>query len=499
MMGRQNQQFSKLFTMPGLDTVVIKKLPRHCTNTLYTHWGRDVTATKARLHAKKIFEAAVEDFAGPKKPVELLHMLAERVPWTVPVPNDAILTLFDTIVRERANYLQKQHERPKRLETAFIVVFQRYIDLSSGTEKPNSTDGAWKRAEPPSMEEQQLLVEEATQEEARRQEEQEQNEYNDEDELKENVDYPAYEDAGEHTSETDPYAYVYDTEPDPRKPQKSTSSRSKDKAASSKKVTGKSAPKNIFQDFFKGVDAPVIIPIPPLSDKEIARRGTRTVSIKTKPPFTPGLSCHEPKKVIGNKGSNTKLPTNDNTFVFPIRLKKPVGFAPQTNRPQVDVHNPLHVTNGGNPIATQIFRSRFIGGRYQLIHTSGYGLLCGLQAIVHSFRAQVGGTGVQPTIRDLQRATQTDEALQFNWELRQEARYNNDNYFADQLGAALRSWGLAQVRPLHLQLGYILSDGSAYLVPGPEHPDTIVVWIHSTSSTSTRGNCLHHFSGIRHH
>lgn len=188
--------------MHGLDTTVIKRLSGNCAKILYLYWGENIATTKARLQAEKMFDAAVEHFASLRSPAQITHMLAERVPWTAPVPNEAILALFNTLIQARAMYLQK-NEPPKRLESALVVVIQRYIDLSRGTD----TGDARRRARPPNKEERALLAEEAAQEEARRQVEQmeqEQNEYNDEDELKENFDYPAHEDAGEHTNETDP-------------------------------------------------------------------------------------------------------------------------------------------------------------------------------------------------------------------------------------------------------------------------------------------------------
>lgn len=93
-----------------------------------------------------------------------------------------------------------------------------------------------------------------------------------------------------------------------------------------------------------------------------------------------------------------------------------------------------------------------------------------------------------------------EAASQFNAELLEAGRFNDNNFFVDQLALALQTWGLRQARPLHLRLGYILSNGSAYLLPDlyPNDPNTIVVWIHSTSRTGRGGNTLHHFSGVGH-
>lgn len=76
-------------------------------------------------------------------------------------------------------------------------------------------------------------------------------------------------------------------------------------------------------------------------------------------------------------------------------------------------------------------------------------------------------------------------------------RQNADNFFIDQLAAALVMWG--QERGKELQMGYMLTDFRVYLVPTNfEAPN--VIWIASDSSTGRDrklGRGLNHYEGLK--
>lgn len=104
---------------------------------------------------------------------------------------------------------------------------------------------------------------------------------------------------------------------------------------------------------------------------------------------------------------------------------------------------------------------------YEILETSGEGLLCGVRAIIGSLESQTT-LGTTPSVNVMNLLNDKDIGS-FETETRQLARYN------DQLGAILHLWGLRQNPSIHLQLGYIVQNGRTFLVPTPFHANTMVI------------------------
>ncbi|KAJ4865181.1 reverse transcriptase (RNA-dependent DNA polymerase) domain-containing protein [Trichoderma breve] len=133
---------------------------------------------------------------------------------------------------------------------------------------------------------------------------------------------------------------------------------------------------------------------------------------------------------------------------------------------------------------------------HELIETSGENLLCGVRAVSLSFQNQISQTQT-PTPGQLMDLLENEEIRMFEQETGALARDNQNNFFIDQLGAALHLWGQQQESVMHIQLGYVLSNGATYLVPTPEHPENVVIWIHSSMVEGENENTLQHYSGMR--
>ncbi|KID93901.1 MFS monocarboxylate transporter, partial [Metarhizium majus ARSEF 297] len=133
-----------------------------------------------------------------------------------------------------------------------------------------------------------------------------------------------------------------------------------------------------------------------------------------------------------------------------------------------------------------------LGSGYFIEPTSGKDLLCALYATQNSCRFQLASK-IQPSVEQLLQIVEVQKSGEFNSSLEIHGRHNTCNFYVDQVGAALHEWGLTT--GLSLQLGYVLSDGMAYLVPTPGER-SIRIWIHSSSHTGISKG-MDHYSAIR--
>ncbi|RYP30208.1 hypothetical protein DL767_006355 [Monosporascus sp. MG133] len=369
------RQLYEFFRGPGLDGTAVKALRGETTKALLVAWGKDVRPCEATLYMEQLFLAIVEHFPLLNKPDELLGVLAERAPWTANVPNTAILSAFDTIVTARRKY-NATNGPSGRKEVSLIAVVQRFIDLYDGViqYEPDNHGEAWKHAKAPTREEQALFAREAASQEQQRQIEALRNECNyDEDDLEENTDYPDPDkEDNDHVTMVDPDAGLVFYDPrtglpaDPKPVDKARSGRNvngmdvskrqKSTGAAAKtgdrvkKASKKPAPKekNIFQDFWKGVPKPVILPIEPSRSTrpppprftglvaaagiEKARQGIKEMVIGMKPHPESEAICKGLDTIAVNKDTKKKLPpripqpkTKDSTrgvFLPPMRVKQ---------------------------------------------------------------------------------------------------------------------------------------------------------------------------------
>ncbi|RYP79296.1 hypothetical protein DL769_003045 [Monosporascus sp. CRB-8-3] len=373
------KQLYESFRQTGLDWTAVKALRGGTTKALLDAWGKDVRSCEATLYMEQLFLGIVEHFPLLNKPDELLGVLAERAPWTANVPNTAILSAFNTIVTARRKY-NATNGPSEREETSLIVVVQRFIDLYDGViqYEPDNHSEAWKRAKAPTREEQALFAREAANQDQRRQIEELQNECNyDDDELEENTDYPDPDkEDNDHVTMVDPDVGLVFYDPrtglpaspkpankarsgrnvngmDISKRSKSTGTTAKTGARvkkARKKASKKPAPgeKNIFQDFWKGVPKPVILPIEPSPSTrpppprftglvaaagiERTRQGIKEMVIGMKPHPESETICKGLDTITVNKDTKKKLPpkipqpkTKDSTrgvFLPPMRVKQ---------------------------------------------------------------------------------------------------------------------------------------------------------------------------------
>ena len=161
-----------------------------------------------------------------------------------------------------------------------------------------------------------------------------------------------------------------------------------------------------------------------------------------------------------------------------------------TERNQYSARRGLH---DENPVARRCFTATFPQG-YTLVSTSGEGLLCGLRALATSIEHQLELP--PPDSDELYRIILKSESIQtFEKATGEQARANKNNFYIDQLAAVLTIWGGQQ--SLDLQLGYVLSDETVFLVPTPTTSNTKIVWIHSTSSTGSDDQTMQHYEGIK--
>lgn len=138
----------------------------------------------------------------------------------------------------------------------------------------------------------------------------------------------------------------------------------------------------------------------------------------------------------------------------------------------------------------------FVLDDYEILETSGEGLLCGIRAVIGSLESQTTFETI-PSVDDLMNLLNDENFRSFEAETRQQARDNENNFYIDQLGAILYAWGLRQNPSTPLQLGYVLQDGRNFLVPTPHHENTVVIWIHSSSTEGNDEESLHHYSALK--
>ncbi|KAI0442694.1 hypothetical protein F4803DRAFT_575256 [Xylaria telfairii] len=127
-------------------------------------------------------------------------------------------------------------------------------------------------------------------------------------------------------------------------------------------------------------------------------------------------------------------------------------------------------------------REAFPNERFRRIYTSGYGLLCGRNAIVGSFRTQLSARGIpvpapEDLLTDIYRSMVHFGYTEFQ------------NFAADQLSYALWDRGRLQDPPIDLRLGLILNNGQndeneAVLMRQAEPVDgeQFTVWIYLRSN-----------------
>ncbi|KAG9245441.1 hypothetical protein BJ878DRAFT_541282 [Calycina marina] len=130
---------------------------------------------------------------------------------------------------------------------------------------------------------------------------------------------------------------------------------------------------------------------------------------------------------------------------------------------------------------------------YRKIQTSGEGLDCGLRAVILSFIAQ-GPAGVTPpTIEELRHIILVDEDINnMNEELGEEGdperRDNANEWFIDQLAAALQKWGESRQPRLDLRLCWVLANGRANLLERNAPFQSTYIWITNNSSSGQDEN-----------
>ncbi|RYP56996.1 hypothetical protein DL770_010788 [Monosporascus sp. CRB-9-2] len=369
------KQLYEFFRQTGLDWTTVKALRGETTKALLVAWGKDVRPCEATLFMEQLFLGLVEHFPLLNKPDELLGVLAECAPWTANVPNTAILSAFGTIVTARRKY-NATNGLLEGEESSLVVVVQRFIDLYDGIiqYEPDNHGEAWKRAKAPTREERALFAREAANQEQQRQVEALQNECNyDEEDLGENTDYPDSDrEDNDYVTIVDPDVDLVFYDPrtglpaspkpvdkarsgrnvngmDVSKRQKSTGTAAKT-SHRVKKASKKPAPKekNIFQDFWKGLPKPVILPIEPSRSTrpqpprftglvaaagiERTRQGIKEMVIGMKPHPESDAICKGLDTITVNKDTKKKLPPNmpqpktkDSTrgvFLPPMRVKQ---------------------------------------------------------------------------------------------------------------------------------------------------------------------------------
>lgn len=116
---------------------------------------------------------------------------------------------------------------------------------------------------------------------------------------------------------------------------------------------------------------------------------------------------------------------------------------------------------------------------FDMIHTPGEGLLCGLRAIAGSIEKQLGIPA--PELDDLVRISKDPGFKEFEKSLGILARENDDNFYVDQVGAILSKWGKEQKPPLNLQLGYMMKGGEKHLASSPD-ANSKVLWVYYTGT-----------------
>jgi hypothetical protein len=184
---------------------------------------------------------------------------------------------------------------------------------------------------------------------------------------------------------------------------------------------------------------------------------------------------------------------------YPAYLMGPPPRNPRNSSPsphQYCLNTPPRrtISPTNRPSATEQFTTQFPYG-FHLIPTSGSGKLCGLRALRNSIEAQFAADILEvPRLTHLQEIMQSAEITDFEHHTGSQVRDNTNNFYVDQLGAIWRIWG--RWNELDLQLGYVLSDGRAFLVPGPTTRETRVVWIASDSRTGGDGGSQH-YEGLR--
>ncbi|KAK2591096.1 hypothetical protein QQS21_011207 [Conoideocrella luteorostrata] len=135
------------------------------------------------------------------------------------------------------------------------------------------------------------------------------------------------------------------------------------------------------------------------------------------------------------------------------------------------------------------------------IPTSGIGLRCGTNALAASLEAQlpqfmlplVDWKNVKDELYDLHQDVNAD---QFNTELQEQKRDNDNNFTLDQLAKILQLWGTNLNTTL--QLGCIFQNRTCFLVPIPDIPKR-VIWIMTSNDGKIKETHMEHYSGIRPH
>ncbi|KAK4466484.1 hypothetical protein QBC42DRAFT_343014 [Cladorrhinum samala] len=138
--------------------------------------------------------------------------------------------------------------------------------------------------------------------------------------------------------------------------------------------------------------------------------------------------------------------------------------------------------------ANDAFAAAFPHG-YDLVPTSGEGLLCGLRAIAGSIETQLGLAA--PELDDLVKISKDPGLREFEKSLGIPARENDENFHVDQVGAILSKWGKEQKPPLDLRLGYVMNGGEKHLVSSPD-ANSEVLWV--AYSGNKKGG---HYMGMR--
>lgn len=116
-----------------------------------------------------------------------------------------------------------------------------------------------------------------------------------------------------------------------------------------------------------------------------------------------------------------------------------------------------------DPKAQKLFKECFPNG-YVVIPTSGEGLLCSLYAISESIKAQLPDINKETPLKEVLMEI-TNENVN---DLKKMGRKNEDNFYIDQLAYILEKWGF--VAGYKVRLGYLLTDGRAFLVPACHDP-----------------------------
>ena len=321
------------------------------------------SGTGLRINLQALLKTIVDHYPLYMKEIDLfLGLLGDQVKWTANVSNAAIFSLIDTVVAARRKWNSTNGETHQKLH-GLVLLVQHIIDLEDGKVKYEPQQDFSMQAKLPSRDAREFMNQELARLDAQQRIEAERNQYDmEDDELKENVDYP--EDNDDTVAMVDPDVELSDPRtgiplpPDDVVPDVVPTSTPKTSAAN--RPTRRNAPRtsqgsssrapeghnrvqkrtpaankakesiakkarhtNIFEDFFKNNPKPFILPIHPAPSNRPEQRPIPANFPLERPARQPMRRCFGPETGALTQIPQTQAIGNETAKKLPRTIPQP--------------------------------------------------------------------------------------------------------------------------------------------------------------------------------